>query len=569
MLKRIKSAVLPSSPKALVVGLMVVALLVSTGVAWAASVTFSQDQIVGVGNRPTSVTSADFNGDAQRDLAVANIFSDNVSVLLGNGDGTFQAAQNFGAGDGPRDILNVDFNGDGFLDLAVTNNAGVDNPVNQVSVLLGNGDGTFGAPQSFAVGLSPERLTSADFNGDGNADLATANPGSATPDPGGGFSYKVSVLLGNGDGTFQGVQNIPTGGCPYGITSADFNNDGHADLVTAAKCVGGEGVWVHLGNGDGSFGAAQRFALKGFPSPRDIINVDFNDDGDQDVAVANDFGGVAGVYVLLGNGDGTFQADQSFGAGNLPFDLTSADFDGDAKADLAVANFLSNNVSVLLGNGNGTLQEAKNFRAGLGPGGLTNADFNDDAKPDLAVANVRSGDVSAGNVSVLLNGDFTLPSITVPNDITVDATSPDGEVVTYEVTVTDDGDPNPTLSCDPASDSTFPIGATTVECTATDSSGHSAYASFNVVVRGAAEQISTLKEAVANLGFQRSLNQSLQAKLNDALAHVNAGRRVPACNKLSDFNSQVRAQSGKQIDPGDAEILTTDSNRIKAVIGCK
>jgi hypothetical protein len=552
----------------LLLSTIVAALLVPTGVAWAASVAFSQGQIVAVGDgpdpRPASVTSADFNGDSEGDLAVANIFSDNVSVLLGNGDGTFQAAQNFGAGDGPRDILSVDFNGDGDADLAVTNNAGGNNSANQVSVLLGNGDGTFGAPQSFAVGLSPERLTSGDFDGDGNADLATANPGSATPDPGGGFSYKVSVLLGNGDGTFQAVQNIPTGSCPYGITSADFNNDGYADLVTATKCVGGEGVWIHLGNGDGSFGAAQRFALEGFPSPRDIINVDFNDDGDQDVAVANDFGGDRGVYVLLGNGDGTFQADQSFVAGNGPFDLTSADFDGDAKADLAVANIFSDNVSVLLGNGDGTLQEAKNFGAGDGPGGLTNADFNDDAKPDLAVANVFSG-----NVSVLLNGDFTPPTINVPTDMTVDATSPNGEAVTYEVTVTDDGDPNPTLSCDPTSGSTFPIGTTIVECTATDSSGHSANASFYVVVRGAAEQIGSLRETVANLGLRTSLNRSLQAKLDDALAHVNAGRTVPACNKLSDFNSQVSAQSGKNIDSGYAEILTTDANRIKAVLGCK
>jgi hypothetical protein len=108
-----------------------------------------------------------------------------------------------------------------------------------------------------------------------------------------------------------------------------------------------------------------------------------------------------------------------------------------------------------------------------------------------------------------------------------------------------------------------------VKCTATDSSGNSANASFNVIVRGAAELISTLKETVANLALQPRLNQSLQAKLNDALALVDSGRTVPACNKLSDFNSQVSAQSGKQIDPEAADLLTTDANRIKAVIGCK
>ena len=108
-----------------------------------------------------------------------------------------------------------------------------------------------------------------------------------------------------------------------------------------------------------------------------------------------------------------------------------------------------------------------------------------------------------------------------------------------------------------------------MECTATDSAGNSAKASFDVVVRGAAEQISNLKETVTNLGLQSGLNRSLQVKLDDALAQLNAGRTVPACSKLDDFISQVSAQSGRQIAPGDAEILITDANRIKAVIGCK
>jgi HYR domain/WD40-like Beta Propeller Repeat len=160
------------------------------------------------------------------------------------------------------------------------------------------------------------------------------------------------------------------------------------------------------------------------------------------------------------------------------------------------------------------------------------------------------------------------PTINIPPAITQNATSPSGAEVSYTVTVTDDVDPNPTLSCDPASGSTFPIGTTTVTCTATDSSGNSAEANFDVVVKGAAEQISTLKEDVAVLGLQRGISQSLQAKLNDALAHLNADRTVPACNKLGEFISEVSAQSGKNIDPGDAQWLTTETNRIKAVLAC-
>src|SRR5215212_4057864 len=175
----------------LLLATIVTALLVPTAVAWAATVMFTQGDNVGAGDGPMSVTSADFNGDSERDLAVANILSDNVSVVLGNGDGTFGLPQNFGAGDAPRDILSVDFDGDGFLDLAVTN-SDFGNRTNTVSVLLGNGDGTFGAPQSFEVGLWPKQLTSADFNSDGNADLATGNTGETVLNPSGGRSYRVS-----------------------------------------------------------------------------------------------------------------------------------------------------------------------------------------------------------------------------------------------------------------------------------------------------------------------------------------------------------------------------------------
>jgi Tol biopolymer transport system component len=184
--------------------------------------------------------------------------------------------------------------------------------------------------------------------------------------------------------------------------------------------------------------------------------------------------------------------------------------------------------------------------------------------------NLVAGDTNGSNdVFVRELGDKLPPTINIPADITENATSPSGAKVTYTVTATDDIDPNPTLSCDPASGSTFPIGTTTVECTATDSSGNSTNESFNVVVKGAAEQISTLKEDVADLGLESGLNRSLQAKLDDALAHLIAGRTVPACNKLDEFISQVSSQSGKKINPGDAQRLTADANRIKVVLACK
>jgi len=165
---------------------------------------------------PRSITSADFNGDGAIDLATANGGSDDTSVLLGNGDGSFQDQQRFAAGHGPGSITAVDFNGDGAIDLA-TANAGPDD----TSVLLGNGDGTFQGQRRFAAGDAPVSITAADFNGDGATDLATANFG----------SDDTSVLLGNGDGTFQGQQRFAAGSGLYSITAANFNGDGLPDLA--------------------------------------------------------------------------------------------------------------------------------------------------------------------------------------------------------------------------------------------------------------------------------------------------------------------------------------------------
>jgi hypothetical protein len=171
-----------------------------------------------VGTNPASVAVGDFNGDGKLDLAVANSASNNVSVLLGNGDGTFQAAVNYAVGTNPASVAVGDLNGDGKLDLAVANIGS-----NNVSVLLGNGDGTFKAAVNYAVGSSPYSVAVGDFNGDGKLDLAVANPG----------SNNVSVLLGNGDGTFQTAVNYAVGSYPYSVAVGDFDGDGRMDLAVA------------------------------------------------------------------------------------------------------------------------------------------------------------------------------------------------------------------------------------------------------------------------------------------------------------------------------------------------
>jgi hypothetical protein len=221
-----------------------------------------------------------------------------------------------------------DFNGDGKLDLAVANASS-----NNVSVLLGNGTGGFGAATNYAVGAPPHSVAVGDFNGDGTLDLAVGNNG----------SNNVSVLLGNGTGGFGTATNYAAGSSPHSVAVGDFNGDGKPDLAVANQ--NSNNVSVLLGNGNGTFGPAINYAV--VTTPESVAVGDFNGDGKPDLAVANGGSGVS-VSVLLGNGDGTFGAATDYAVGTRPVSVAVGDFNGDGGPDLAVANFYSNNVSVLL-----------------------------------------------------------------------------------------------------------------------------------------------------------------------------------------------------------------------------
>jgi hypothetical protein len=292
------------------------------------------------------VAVGDFNGDGNADLATANGGDGSASVLLGNGDGTFQTARSFPAGMYPHSVAVGDFSGDGLLDLAVAGYGWVCDeyscePVDEtVRVLLGNGDGSFQAARTFPAGRGPRSVAVGDVNGDGLPDLAVANIGTYPT-----YDGTVSVLLGNGDGSFQPARNFAAGNGPVSVAVGDFNGDGLLDLAVANNITNGT-VSVLLGNGDGSFQAARNFAAG--RSPDSVAVGDFNGDSLLDLGVVS----LSGVRVLLGNGDGSFQTTHiSYVAGMAPDALAAADFNGDSFPDLAVANYTSNDVSILLNDG--------------------------------------------------------------------------------------------------------------------------------------------------------------------------------------------------------------------------
>jgi hypothetical protein len=327
---------------------------------------------------PQSIAIGDFDEDGVPDLAVVNAVSiitqgpGTISILLGNGDGTFQPGTEFPAGDGPGAIVAADLDGDGHLDLAVTNYIAV-NVAHAVAVLKGNGNGTFQSLVSYPAGNGPVDLVAADLDGDGILDLATADLG----------ANAISVLLGNGSGGFQGHVDVPAGFGPKSITVADLDHDGKLDLaLTAFTAISGGGSVVILpGNGNGTFQPYREYPTG--PIGPAIVAGLVDADLKQDLVVTNLSGHVT---VLLGNGDGTLVGPATYATGSVPVSVALGDFDGDRRADLAVVDAFARSFSLLLGNGDGTFQPRVDRRAGASPTAIVAGDFDRDGTFDLAIA---------------------------------------------------------------------------------------------------------------------------------------------------------------------------------------
>jgi len=332
----------------------------------------------------------DFNADGRPDLAVAN--TNNISILLGNVGGTFQPAVNYAAGTNPYSVTVGDFNADGRPDLAVAN-YGNALSIGNVSILLGNGDGTFATRVNYAAHNSPNSVAVGDFNADGRPDLAVANFN----------SHNVSILLGNANGTFVTRINYAVGGQPFFVAVGDFNTDGWPDLAVAnfggntVSILRGNATGTFAAAVNYPVGFTPSSVAVG------DFNADGRPDLAVANTSAPFAGGISNVSILLGNAPpnaGTFQPAVNYDVGREPRSVAVGDFNADGRPDLAVANgnffgvLFSDNVSVLLGNGNGTFQVAVNYAAGFTPISVAVGDFNADGRPDLAVANQNSNTVS-------------------------------------------------------------------------------------------------------------------------------------------------------------------------------
>ncbi|MGM3305459.1 FG-GAP-like repeat-containing protein [Anabaena sp. WFMT] len=305
------------------------------------TISFSAPNDINVGSEPFSIAVGDFDGDGNLDAAVANSLDKTVSVLLGDGLGGFSLISSPAVGlYNPISVTVGDFDGDGNLDLATANFDLPDlqtmpptlNPDSNISILLGDGTGNFGAPSAVAVPGGLSAISLGDFNKDGKLDVAAGN--FLSPD--------VSVFPGTGLGTFGAAQTYPVGNNTRAIVVEDFNEDGVPDIAIVRS--GASVVSIQLGDGLGGFNPETDFNVGA--EPRSVTVADINGDGDLDLLVGNIDDD--NVSLLLGDGTGNFGTATNYGAGNGSRSVAVGDFNGDYKLDLLIANQLGNNISLLL-----------------------------------------------------------------------------------------------------------------------------------------------------------------------------------------------------------------------------
>ncbi|CAF4701818.1 unnamed protein product [Rotaria sp. Silwood1] len=339
----------------------------------------------GNGSLPKALATYDFNNDGLLDIVVVNSGTNDIGILLGYGNGNFATMKRYSTGNNstPIAIVLTDMNNDGRIDIVVANSA-----TNNIGILLGYGNLTFDTIITYPIGNDshPQSIAVGDFDNDGRMDIVVANY----------HANGINIFLGYENGNFTSQVSCSTGyqSWPSWITVEDFNRDNRLDIATSNFNM--NNVAIFLGYGNGTFAPATIFSTGDGSSPQFIKADDFNNDGILDIAAANY--GTNNIVILFGFGDGSFLLGTACrtGLGSSPYALAIGDFNNDSRLDIAVVNEKSNETNIFLGYGRELYAGVTSYNVGFGsqPYSVAIGDVNNDGRSDIVVANFGTDNIA-------------------------------------------------------------------------------------------------------------------------------------------------------------------------------